>query len=503
MNPTGTSQSVNSIIPLDTMYTTVSQCERGFPLVYSRLHSIPDDGKWRLVVLGIIGGIGVILYLITLILFFIRIKKQPLRDRSPYLLMVSAVAGSLGLAYMYFRQFFDIVLVCPISYYIMMISLFVYFVPYLLRCVRTIMLWNFNIAKASMIENGDIETVPSPSSGSPSSPTSSPSSQPLVRNRTIVNTKKHAPLIRYRRFFSEWFLLLLLLIGTVIWTLGGMIIQVVSATKGNFWNPNCQKACNQQEGFALRAFIVFVAVLEFPYLALGIYMRNINDEFSIRNELITIIAFSSLMLVGMIVLVIIPNQFWPQSSTIGYLLGVTLIGTHLISVVYPLVNTWVDGGIFNAIFRLITKTAGRGKEEEASATPTTENGPDLNSFEHYLTDKRGREVFKQFLVREFSVENLMFHTEVKFLKNIEEQSEIVETANSINTTYVEVGAPFEINILSDVRNKIAQELGTQPSKNTFDEAQEAVLQIMKEESFPRFKKHVLYSDYVKEIAQAK
>jgi hypothetical protein len=81
MDPIGTSQRLNSVLPLDTMYSTVSQCVYGFPLTYRRLNKIPDNQLARLIALGIIGGIGVILYLIALVLFFIRIRKQPLRDR--------------------------------------------------------------------------------------------------------------------------------------------------------------------------------------------------------------------------------------------------------------------------------------------------------------------------------------------------------------------------------------------------------------------------------------
>jgi hypothetical protein len=81
-DPQGTSQTLNSVLPLDTMYSTVSQCNYGFPMTYRRLNKLADkDQKARLIALGIIGGIGVILYLIALILFIIRRNKQPLRDR--------------------------------------------------------------------------------------------------------------------------------------------------------------------------------------------------------------------------------------------------------------------------------------------------------------------------------------------------------------------------------------------------------------------------------------
>lgn len=425
--PTGYSQTLNSVLPLDTMYTTVSQCDYGYPLIYARLNSIPDNQRWRIIVLGIIGGIGVLFYLVCLILFIIRRNVQPLKDRSPHLLMVSAISGSIALAYMYFRQFFDIVLVCPISYYITEISLFIFFVPYLLRCVRTILLWNYNEAKAATMERredqdgGQAPLIRDDTPTSPATGGTTPIVATAKRNKSGIDTSKSATLIKYRRFFvGEGYFLLGLVIGAFIWIVGGIIIQVVSSSAGNFWNPHCQKACNDQEGFALRAFIIFVAILEIPYLLLVIYMRKINDEFSIRNELLAIIIFSSLMMIGMIILVFVPGAFWPQESSIGYLLGVTLIGTFIISVVYPLINTWVKSGMFNAIAGL-AKGSNNVADIETPVSSTTDEaddsaaqkGPSTNQIEYFLTANDGKEHFKQFLVREFSVENLMFYTEVQ------------------------------------------------------------------------------------------
>jgi len=529
----------NNVLPLDIAWSTVSQCSYGYPLVYSRLNSIPDNQLARLVVLGIIGGIGVILYLIALVLFIIRIKKQPLRDRSPLLLMISAIGGSVALAYMYFRQFFDIVLVCPISYYVMEISLVIFFVPYLFRCFRTIMLWNYNEAKASMIGAGvDFKEDPNPEElprtarnnsvttsnttsevPTPTSPISLETSgtTPIITQdvnvkrraapkKSGVNLEKHAKLIKYRRFFSEKFLLLIFFILLAVWIIGGIIVQTASST-ANFWNPYCQKICNEQEGYALRAFIVLVAVLEIPYLILVILMRNINDEFSIRNELLVIIIFLSLMMIGMIVLVIVPGVFWPQQSYIGYLLGIALIGTFIISVVYPLINTWVKGGIFNAIASLAKK-----KQEDIEAPESSgktsgvedeKKGPSINQIEFFLTVNEGKESFKQFLVREFSVENLMFYTEVQYYKKIEEESDLKETAKTIHETYVELGAPFEINIEMEIRNQVAEQLNSgKPTVNIFDEAEKAVLHVMREESFPRFKKSRLYQQFVSSYTSA-
>jgi hypothetical protein len=348
---------------------------------------------------------------------------------------------------------------------------------------------------ASMIQ----DDTKSPNSAT--SPTSPDSTKPIMDGEKHRGANTDAPIIKYQKFYSEWFLFLCFMILLVFWIIGGIIVQVASSTGGNFWNPECQKACNQQEGFALRAFIVLVAILEIPYLLLCIYMRKMDDEFSIRNELFFCIIFSSLMMIGMIILVIVPGAFWPQQSYIGYLLGVTLIGTFVVSVVYPLVNTWFPGGVFNAIWRLIKRQKGEEKEDAETPVEMTgadeKKGPTVNQIEYFLTVNEGKEHFKQFLVREFSVENLMFYTEVQYYKKIDDENDLKETAKTIHETYVELGAPFEINIDNGIRTQVAEALSSgKPTTTTFDAAEQAVLTVMREESFPRFKKSRLYQQFV-------
>lgn len=105
--------------------------------------------------LGAVFGIGMVIWFIGIILFILRRNKHPLRARSPSLLMVSALAGTFVLAYMYSRTFFDLVLMCPMSYYIIHACIPLYVLPYLFRCYRTIMLWRLNQAKAQLMNDDD------------------------------------------------------------------------------------------------------------------------------------------------------------------------------------------------------------------------------------------------------------------------------------------------------------------------------------------------------------
>jgi regulator of G-protein signaling len=138
-------------------------------------------------------------------------------------------------------------------------------------------------------------------------------------------------------------------------------------------------------------------------------------------------------------------------------------------------------------------------KKPATAKPTQTLSTN-KEFDEFLTNKDAKEVFKQFLVREFSVENLMFYTEVQYFKKLTDQEEIEETSNQIYETYVQAGAPFEINISADKRSKVEQFVKSKPVPlDAFFEAEKAVYTAMEKESFPRFQKNKLYLNYKKEF----
>lgn len=85
----------------------------------------------------------------------------------------------------------------------------------------------------------------------------------------------------------------------------------------------------------------------------------------------------------------------------------------------------------------------------------------------------------------------------QYYKKIEDDNDLKETAKTIYETYVELGAPFEIHINDDSRQKVAAQIQENKSTSTtFDEAEKAVLYVMTMESFPRFKKSRLYQQFI-------
>ena len=68
-------------LPYDPYQHYVTQCQYGAPLYISRLNNVPPNQSWRLIVLGIIFGIAIIIYFVAFVLFLVRIRRHPLRER--------------------------------------------------------------------------------------------------------------------------------------------------------------------------------------------------------------------------------------------------------------------------------------------------------------------------------------------------------------------------------------------------------------------------------------
>jgi len=108
--------------------------------------------------------------------------------------------------------------------------------------------------------------------------------------------------------------------------------------------------------------------------------------------------------------------------------------------------------------------------------------------------------FKQFLIAEFCVENLMFYTEVAYFMKLENKDDMQDTAFNILETYVDNGSNFEVRIISDaIREECRKRVENEPSIKVFDAAIEKVLNVMEHEIFPRFLKSNLFLQYKKLI----
>ncbi|KAF0973057.1 hypothetical protein FDP41_008721 [Naegleria fowleri] len=536
----------------------MDQCNYASPLFISRINKIPPSNFYRIYLLGTIFGLGIILYVTAFALVIIRRNKSPLRDRSVSLLLISGISGALGLAYMYSRLYFDLILVCPITYYMVGLVQFSYFLPYLFRCFRTIMQYKLAQAQAAIMEEQEISAeednihvrdlnsyyyrMESMESGNRSrrrrrrnrdirdntflaSDNSNDlniverplnydflSSKKRITQGNMISelakNEKYSRLISSQYYFSEGFLLIVMTIILIVWAMIIFMAHMILMFGFSFINPVCQKRCNEDEGMALRVFVCVTIILIIPFAFLLFKMRKVNDDFSIRKEMMVMLFFSIIVVaIPLIVLLALPGQFWPDQPTIGYFLGIEVVGSFIISIIYPLSSTWVRDIDLSNIFKrwkqgvkknsdhMHISTANMSLNQPLDSTLAENAIPFYEKFEFYLQNNDAREVFKQFLVRELHVESLMFVTEVQYFKSLDQEDELLgEIAKTLFATYVRDGAPFEVHISHKVRNELINNL-ERPSLDIFNKAEHEVLKVMETQSFSRFKKSNLFSTF--------
>eukprot|EP01080_Neovahlkampfia_damariscottae_P007671 gene7671-12137_t len=532
----------------------ISQCYYSFPSwAINRVH---PKNTWRLIALGIALGFGLLFYLLSFLAFVFNIRTPQIKDRAPFLLLISAFAGLSALLYMFLRNFFDIVLVCPITYYILLIMIVLFFLPYLLRSVRTIVAWDFNKNNAARVENRrgakktdeskkvttqtttTTATTSATTSNAPKEETGEEKQEVAEQTESSVETKeetkeqakeefvqveikeeKTAEEIKKEKderakflqtqkkikfLLKEWVLIAFLCGAMLIWLIlgasaHGILVGIgyIAFQRFGILDPSCQKQCNLHEGWALRIFVFILAFMIIIYIGLVVRMYNINDSFSIRNELAVLCIFSIFCVIGMFILMSSGYEFWwPRNPYIGYILAVQIVGAYVISLLYPLFLA-----VYNRITKFIDEKHLLDKLLKKGDGASGKSGKQQITFEYILENANAREKFKQFLVREFSVENLMFYTEVVYLATLDDKDDIEDTADSINDTYVQEGAPFQISISSDLRKKCNDAINGDSDNiaEPFNEAKVMVETIMKEQSYPRFIKSKLFKELSAEI----
>lgn len=114
----------------------------------------------------------------------------------------------------------------------------------------------------------------------------------------------------------------------------------------------------------------------------------------------------------------------------------------------------------------------------------------------------GKELFRQHLVNEFSIENLNFYQAVKKYKQIFSSHSVMSTnklARNLYSKYISASSPEQINLSHEVAMKLhaAREVDRQYSVNIFDEAQANIYKLMKNDSFYRFKLTQDYKSFMK------
>ncbi|CAB3400129.1 unnamed protein product [Caenorhabditis bovis] len=154
------------------------------------------------------------------------------------------------------------------------------------------------------------------------------------------------------------------------------------------------------------------------------------------------------------------------------------------------------------LFGPISKTLSylRNKMDTALSTsslyPTKEEVRQWETcFESLLTNKFGCALFRQFLKKEFSDENVDFWLECEEFKKMKDgKKSTTQKAMEIYNLFVAEHAPKEVNLDSDTRAATKAALENGCRTDTFSLAQNRVEQLMSKDSYRRFLRDRLFLD---------
>jgi len=115
------------------------------------------------------------------------------------------------------------------------------------------------------------------------------------------------------------------------------------------------------------------------------------------------------------------------------------------------------------------------------------------SLEDFLQHSGRREYFAEFLVWEFSSENLTFWNGVNDFRQLP-PDKLPQEANKIFNQFIKEGAPMQVNVIGTRRKVIADaiEKPASISNSLFDQAQGDIFKLMNKDTWPRFQKQDLY-----------
>jgi len=211
-----------------------------------------------------------------------------------------------------------------------------------------------------------------------------------------------------KRLYSEWFLILVLIFLMVIWCLFAIIVHMISLYSGSdFLDPYCQRICNFCEGTTLKIFVGLLSLVIIIMMGLMLYMLKSKEFYGIRDEFLVILFFGVCSAIGLYVLIIVPNQFWPQEPYVGYIIVVQIFGAFIASVLIPVGITFYQDYVTKKaaqkeaqnILELEETILNEGVQvTEASKKlslidPTKPQKISKTSFQSILSHVKGRELF--------------------------------------------------------------------------------------------------------------
>ncbi|XP_076157664.1 uncharacterized protein LOC143140566 [Alosa pseudoharengus] len=119
------------------------------------------------------------------------------------------------------------------------------------------------------------------------------------------------------------------------------------------------------------------------------------------------------------------------------------------------------------------------------------------SLSNLLSSRTGLSVFGAFLRSEFSEENLQFYLACEQYRHSSNNFSLQRRARDISATYIQPGAPREVNLDSKTR-ELTLELLQAPSHTSLSMAQKRIYSLLDTDCYPRFLQSQLYSSLLQD-----
>ncbi|ODN06472.1 Regulator of G-protein signaling 4 [Orchesella cincta] len=134
-----------------------------------------------------------------------------------------------------------------------------------------------------------------------------------------------------------------------------------------------------------------------------------------------------------------------------------------------------------------------GTIHSASVRPPPEEAQKwANSFNDLMASKYGQALFKAFLQREFSEENIEFWLAIEDYRK-SRQNKLNTKAQKIYNDFIIPQAPKEVNLDSLTKDSLVTKMA-QPTHTTFDQAQKRIQGLLEADAYSRFLKSELYME---------
>jgi len=337
---------------------------------------------------------------ISTIWFWIRRDVQPIKARSPLLVVLTDIVLILYMIVLCLQRIFRDEYPCWLNVWSGYVGTVVLLNTYIWRCWT--LYFKFRLTQQRLLQKG-LQNLPW--------------------------------FIRKKQFSSGVFLAKLSAVTTVFLTLPcGMLTAVDSAIVSQT-GDNCDKKWLDP---LLAGYVVVYATL---LSALAVALRSVADGFKIKEELRFTGIVGMLAVIPWIIFNTSLKEFNKDVFPVSTLcLLVAVVAALSASTAWPL---------YRSIY-------------EPPVIDTRDIPQNYNTFVGLLSIPQGVESFKKFLTKEFSVENLLFFLEVEELRKLmkeligdpEADTKLIARTTDIYAKYVENDAPFQVNLPDSIVRKL-------------------------------------------------